>query len=142
MSDSDTASASKSSAATELLLADSIDDSATGGSIGLSAYGVSKTLDIAGSDPSVAAGKSVKSVEPATAESSDTAESSTEGSDVHDLGATSPPYISSGLADTASVSPRQTIQVIQVRPQPLSLRCCIRGDQNSWFRSYKWYRRC
>jgi len=125
VSDTDTASASKSTVAIELLPADSdvntgalstvgesfefsaVSDSATGRSVGLSASGMSKTLDVTASDPvdsSAVAGKSVESVESAAKESSDMAELSVEGSDVHDLRATSTPYISSDLADAVSIT--------------------------------------
>jgi len=73
----------------------------------LSAFGESKTLDIAASDLPTVAGKTVDSIESTAVDSSDTAASSAEGSDVHDLGATSAPYFPSdpsGLADTASVT--------------------------------------
>ena len=85
----------------------------------LSAFGESKTLDVAASDLPTVAGKTVDSVESTAVDPSDTAASSAEGSDVHDLGATSAPYFSSdpsGL-QTQRVSPRQTIRVTQVSPQ-------------------------
>ena len=71
----------------------------------MSALGESRTL-VAESDPSTVAGKTVDSVESAAAESNDTAASSAKGSDVHESGTTSAPYISSGHADTASVTER------------------------------------
>ena len=60
----------------------------------MSALGELKTLDVAASDPSTVTGKTVDSVELTAIESSDTAASSAEGSDVHDLHATSAPYLS------------------------------------------------
>jgi len=79
-------------------------DTATGESFSLSTLGESKTLDVAARDPSAVADKSVESVESTAVKSSDTAASSAKRSDVHDLGATSAPYILSGPADTASVT--------------------------------------
>ena len=71
------------------------------------AFGESTTLDVAASDLPTVAGKTVDSVKSTAVDASDTAASSAEESDVHDLGATSAPYFSSdpsGLADTASVT--------------------------------------
>ena len=88
-------------------IASDAETASANGPLSLSDLGASKALDVAASDPSMVSGKIVHSVESTAAESSDTAASSAERSDVHDLGATSAPYFSSdpsGLADTTSVT--------------------------------------